>query len=303
MELRNLITFIYVAEQSSFSRTANLLNYSQSTVTAQIQKLEEELDVLLFERINKTVRLTNAGQQFLQYAQKIIRTSEDAKIALKNLPIESGELRIAMAESIANTFFPEILERFHQLYPKIRVTLYTAGTDNLFSKLRHNEADLVYTLDKRIYSSEIITVMEQKEEVFFVASPKHRLANKYCLIEELLDEDFLLTEKDMSYRRHLEEYLASKSLEINPFLELGNVEILKSLVEKNVGISFLPEFTVNKQIKEHKLAKIKIVENFKVWRQLIYHKHKWVTAPMKVMINLIKDYECERKNFVNNKSL
>lgn len=303
MELRNLITFIYVAEQSSFSRTANLLNYSQSTVTAQIQKLEEELDVLLFERINKTVRLTNAGQQFLQYAQKIIRTSEDAKIALKNLPIESGELRIAMAESIANTFFPEILERFHQLYPKIRVTLYTADTDNLFFKLRHNEADLVYTLDKRIYSSEIITVMEQKEEVFFVASPQHRLVNKYCLIEELLDEDFLLTEKDMSYRRYLEEYLASKSLEINPFLELGNVEILKSLVEKNVGISFLPEFTVSRQIKKHKLAKIKIAEKFKVWRQLIYHKHKWVTVPMKVMINLIKDYEYERKNFVNNKRL
>lgn len=178
MELRNLKTFLYVAEQCSFSKAAILLNYSQSTVTAQIQKLEEELDILLFERINKTVRLTNAGQAFLKYAHEIIRTSEDAKKALKNLPIETGELRIAMAESIANTFFPEILERFHQLYPKIKVTLYTAGTDSLFHKLRHNEADLLYTLDKRIYSSEIVTVMEKKEEVFFVASPKHRLAGK-----------------------------------------------------------------------------------------------------------------------------
>ena len=143
-----------------------------------------------------------------------------------------------MAESIANTFFPEILERFHQLYPKIKITLYTAGTDSLFHKLRHNEADLVYTLDKRIYSSEIVTVMEKKEEVFFVASSKHRLAGKNCLIEDLLGEDFLLTEKDMSYRSHLEEYLASKSLEINPFLELGNVEILKSLVEKMQAFLF-----------------------------------------------------------------
>ena len=210
---------------------------------------------------------------------------------MKNLPIETGELRIAMAESIANTFFPEILERFHQLYPKIKVTLYTAGTDSLFHKLRHNEADLVYTLDKRIYSSEIVTVMEKKEEIFFVASPKHRLAGRNCLIEDLLGEDFLLTEKDMSYRRHLEEYLASKSLEINPFLELGNVEILKSLVEKNAGISFLPEFTIKRQLEEQRLVKINIPEVFKVWRQLIYHKHKWVTASMKVMIDLIRDYE------------
>ena len=297
MELRNLKTFLYVAEQCSFSKAAILLNYSQSTVTAQIQKLEEELDILLFERINKTVRLTNAGQAFLKYAHEIIRTSEDAKKALKNLPIETGELRIAMAESIANTFFPEILERFHQLYPKIKVTLYTAGTDSLFHKLRHNEADLLYTLDKRIYSSEIVTVMEKKEEVFFVASPKHRLAGKNCLIEDLLGEDFLLTEKDMSYRRHLEEYLASKSLEINPFLELGNVEILKSLVEKNAGISFLPEFTIKRQLEEQRLVKINIPEVFKVWRQLIYHKHKWVTASMKVMIDLIRDYGYDKKNF------
>ncbi len=302
MELRNLITFIYVAEQSSFSKTANLLNYSQSTVTAQIQKLEEELEVLLFERINKTVRLTNAGQEFLNYAQKIIRTTEDAKIALKNLPIESGELRFATAESIANTFFPVILEKFHKLYPKVSIVLYTAGTDDLFYKLRRNEVDLVYTLDKRIYSSEIVTVMEKLEEVFFIASPDNPLTKKKCIISDLLGQDFLLTEKDMSYRRHLEEYLASKSLEINPFLELGNVEILKSLVEKNVGISFLPEFTVKENLKQKTLAKIEVPEVFKVWRQLIYHKNKWVTAPMKAMMDLIQKFETNmQKNIEKNK--
>ena len=67
----------------------------------------------------------------------------------------------------------------------------------------------------------------------------------------------------MSYRRHLEEYLASKSLEIDPFLELGNVEILKSLVEKNAGISFLPEFTIKRQLEEQRLVKINIPEVFK----------------------------------------
>jgi len=296
MELRHLRYFVAVVEEQSITKAADKLCIAQPPLSRQIQKLEEELDILLFERINKTVRLTNAGQAFLKYAHEIIRTSEDAKKALKNLPIETGELRIAMAESIANTFFPEILERFHQLYPKIKVTLYTAGTDSLFHKLRHNEADLLYTLDKRIYSSEIVTVMEKKEEVFFVASPKHRLAGKNCLIEDLLGEDFLLTEKDMSYRRHLEEYLASKSLEIN-------VEILKSLVEKNAGISFLPEFTIKRQLEEQRLVKINIPEVFKVWRQLIYHKHKWVTASMKVMIDLIRDYEYDKKNFSQNKSL
>ena len=82
-----------------------------------------------------------------------------------------------------------------------------------------------------------------------------------------------------------------------------NVEILKSLVEKNAGISFLPEFTIKRQLEEQRLVKINIPEVFKVWRQLIYHKHKWVTASMKVMIDLIRDYEYDKKNFSQNKSL
>lgn len=101
----------------------------------------------------------------------------------------------------------------------------------------------------------------------------------------------------MSYRRHLEEYLASKSLEINPFLELGNVEILKSLVEKMQAFLFARIYD-KRQLEEQRLVKINIPEVFKVWRQLIYHKHKWVTASMKVMIDLIRDYEYDKRILV-----
>ena len=291
MELRNVKTFLYVAEQGSFSKTATILNYSQSTVTAQIQKLEEELGVLLFERIHKYIRLTPQGEEFLQYAHKMIRLSESAKSALQKLPDESGYLRIAMAESICDTFFPIILEKFHELYPKIKICLETEGTGRLHSMLQHNDTDLVYTLDKRIYSSELVTVMEKKEAVVFVASSEHEIANKKCTLKDLMSCDFLLTEKNMSYRKHFDEYIAANSWEVEPFLEHGSVEILKGLVKKNVGISFLPEFALKEDLRQKKLVKIDVPEEFYVWRQLIYHKKKWVTAPMRAMINLIKSFE------------
>ena len=199
MELRNIRTFLTVAEQCSFSKAADILDYSQSTVTTQIQQLEQELGTLLFERIHKTVRLTASGVEFIDYAQRILRTTEDAKSAMKKLPNESGELRIAMAESLCTAFFPEILELYHKKYPNVNLHILTGDTDDMFYMLRHNEVDMVYTLDKRIYSSDLITALEKEEKVHFVASPDYPHSDRSLSLKELSESEFILTEKDMSY--------------------------------------------------------------------------------------------------------
>ena len=292
MELRNIKTFLCVAEQCSFSKAAVMLGYSQSTVTTQIQQLEQEFGTLLFERIHKTVRLTAAGTEFVGFAQKMLLTADEAKNAMKRLPEENGELRIAMAESLCSTFFPDILERYHKEYPNVDLSITTGGTDDIFYMLRHNEADMVYTLDRRIYSTDLVTALEKEENVYFVASPSYSAAGKAVTLEELTKYDFILTEKNMSYRKHLDELMASKSLQIRPFLELGSVEMIRTLVEKGIGISFLPCYAVKDSIKNGTLVKIDVSENqIEVWRQLIYHKNKWVSPAMRAMIKLIKEYE------------
>lgn len=292
MELRNIKTFLCVAEQCSFSKAAVMLGYSQSTVTTQIQQLEQEFGTLLFERIHKTVRLTAAGTEFVGFAQKMLLTADEAKNAMKRLPEENGELRIAMAESLCSTFFPDILERYHKEYPNVDLSITTGGTDDIFYMLRHNEADMVYTLDRRIYSTDLVTALEKEENVYFVASPSYSAAGKAVSLEELTKYDFILTEKNMSYRKHLDELMASKSLQIRPFLELGSVEMIRTLVERGIGISFLPCYAVKDSIKNGTLVKIEVSENqIEVWRQLIYHKNKWVSPAMRAMIKLIKEYE------------
>lgn len=292
MELRNIKTFLCVAEQCSFSKAAVMLGYSQSTVTTQIQQLEQEFGTLLFERIHKTVRLTAAGTEFVGFAQKMLLTADEAKNAMKRLPEENGELRIAMAESLCSTFFPDILERYHKEYPNVDLSITTGGTDDIFYMLRHNEADMVYTLDRRIYSPDLVTALEKEENVYFVASPSYSAAGKAVTLEELTKYDFILTEKNMSYRKHLDELMASKSLQIRPFLELGSVEMIRTLVERGIGISFLPYYAVKDSIKNGTLVKIDVSENqIEVWRQLIYHKNKWVSPAMRAMIKLINEYE------------
>ena len=117
MELRNINTFLHIAELHSFSRTARQLGYSQSAVSSQIAQLEAELGAPLFDRVGKTVRLTDAGQTFLGYARTLLATAQQAQAALQPARQISGSLRIALADSVCSTFLPGLLKRYHALCP------------------------------------------------------------------------------------------------------------------------------------------------------------------------------------------
>ena len=125
MELRNINTFLHIAELHSFSRTARQLGYSQSAVSSQIAQLEAELGAPLFDRVGKTVRLTDAGQTFLGYARTLLATAQQAQAALQPARQISGSLRIALADSVCSTFLPGLLKRYHALCPQVELVLCT----------------------------------------------------------------------------------------------------------------------------------------------------------------------------------
>ena len=122
MELRTVNTFLHIAELHSFSRTARQLGYSQSAVSSQIAQLEAELGTPLFDRVGKTVRLTDAGQTFLRYARTLLETAQQAQAALQPAQQVRGSLRIALADSVCSTFLPGLLQRYHARCPSTRWT-------------------------------------------------------------------------------------------------------------------------------------------------------------------------------------
>ena len=126
MELRNINTFLHIAELHSFSSAARELGYSQSAVSAQISQLETELGTPLFDRVGKTVRLTDAGQTFQSYARTLLITAQQAKAALLPARAVSGTLRVALADSVCSTFLPDLLQQFHALCPQVELVLRTA---------------------------------------------------------------------------------------------------------------------------------------------------------------------------------
>ena len=169
MELRNINTFLHIAELHSFSRTARQLGYSQSAVSSQIAQLEAELGAPLFDRVGKTVRLTGAGETFLGYARTLLATVEQAQAALQLPQQISGRLRIALADSVCSTFLPDLLQRYHAQFPQVELVLCTATDDGMLQMLTTNQVDLAYTLDHPLLQPTLVRAVDVPEPVCFIA--------------------------------------------------------------------------------------------------------------------------------------
>lgn len=289
MDFKSLNTFIQVAELNSFTKAGEKLGYSQPTVSFQIKQLEQELGIQLFERIGHTITLTDSGRQALSYAQEICRMS-DKMISSKMVDTTpKGNINLAMADSLCTPMIINNFNKFREMYPQISLNIKTAGTDELFRLLDHNEADIVCTLDNHIYSTNYIISNEEKVDIHFICSADNPLANNTTLtVNDLLNEPFLLTEKGMSYRRLLDENMAKSSIEIKPVLEIGSADLICKLIKDNMGISFLPDYVTKSAVEKGDIVKLNVADfNVELWKQLLYHRDKWVSQQMQAVIDYL----------------
>lgn len=291
MDLKSLNTFIQVAELGSFSRAGEKLGYSQPTISIQIKQLEQDLGIKLFDRIGHAVRLTDKGHDALVYAQRICHMCNEMAQGGGLQSEAKGVIRVAMADSLCTPMIRTCFSGLREHYPNISLNVTTAGTTELFRLLNHNEVDLVCTLDSHFYNTNYIVASEEKVGVHFVVSANHPLAKAESLsIKDLPTQDFLLTEKDMSYRRLLDERLARDSVELHPILEIGSADLICKLVEDGAGMSFLPDYVTENAVRRGTIVRLSM-QDFKpeLWKQLIYHREKWVSLPMQAVIRHLAD--------------
>ena len=292
MELRNLITFIQVAELGSFTKAAEQLGYSQSTVSFQIKQLEEELDCLLFERINHTVTLTERGRELVSYAHQIRTLTDEFKESLSTEEL-TGHIHIVAPDSVCEEILYAHYIDFHNKFPFISIKFTTADTSVMFEMLDHNEADAIITLDSHNYRKDYIIAKEEFLPMHFVTNANSRFAGKQNLkMQDIINEPFILTEYGQGYRRVFDKELAKKSLEISPVLEVGRTDIITDLLTKSNMISFLPDFVTKPLVESGVLCYLDITDmNIEIWKQLIYHKNKWISKSLKTFISYVKANE------------
>lgn len=233
MEIRNLESFIQVAELGSFTKAAESLGYTQSSVSTQIRQLEKELGIPLFERINHRVRLTEKGKEILNLTHELFRTAEAIKKTADNPLTLSGHIRIATAPSLCHWLFQNNFEQFHRHFPDISLEVISTSTEEMFRLLSQNEIDLVYTLDHHIYDRNYVIAYEAPVSCHFFCSSAHPLASRESVpVKQLIHESFILTERNTSYQKLLDQHLTSLSLEITPFLELSDTSLITQMLQK-----------------------------------------------------------------------
>ncbi len=293
MELRNLITFIHVAELGSFTKAAEQLGYSQSTISFQIKQLEDELDCLLFERINHTITLTERGRELVSYAHRIRALTDDFKESLTKEDECCGHIHIVTPDSLCEEMLYSHYIDFHSKYPNISIKFTTADTSVMFDMLDHNEADAIITLDSHSYRRDYVIAKEEPLAMHFVTSSKSKFANKRGLkITDIAGEPFILTEYGQGYRRVFDKELAKKSIEITPVLEIGRTDIITNILTKSDMISYLPDFVTREFIETGELCYLDVRDmNVEIWKQLIYHKNKWMSKSLKTFIEYIVETE------------
>ena len=204
-----------------------------------------------------------------------------------------GHIHIVTPDSVCEEMIYSYYIDFHNQYPNISIKFTTADTSVMFDMLDHNEADAIITLDSHSYRKDYVIAKEQPLSMHFVTNPRSEFAGRQGLkMQDIASAPFILTEYGQGYRRVFDKELAKKSIDITPVLEIGRTDIITHVLEGSDMISYLPDFVTAKQVKEGKLCYLDVCDmNLEIWKQLIYHKNKWMSKSLKTFIEYVKEHE------------
>lgn len=258
MDLRQLATFRMVATTLNFSQAARVLGYAQSTVTMQIQALEADLGVTLFNRLGKNIQLTEAGTRLLIHSERLLEMAEETRNRVTGSASLTGTLVIGAPETICTYRLPPVLRRFRAEMPGIRLIFRPLTYAELLKHAKDGTLDLTFLLQEPIHSSQLHIEPLRREPMTIIAAPDHHLAHcENVLPADLEYETLLLTERGCGYRRLFERVLHEAGIFPAAQMEFHSVEAIKQCVMANVGVAILPLVAVEESLAAGQLVALK----------------------------------------------
>jgi LysR family nitrogen assimilation transcriptional regulator len=240
MELRSLHYFVRIAELGSITRASAHLHVAQPALTRHVQRLEDELDVTLFTRANRGVRLTEGGQKLLESAQRILRDVERAGDEIRaHKAHPSGKIVLAVTPTLCPVVVPELFARMRRHYPMIELKVVHAGMVRLEEFLVDGRVDLAL-LSEISKSRLILSTRLAEEEMVLVTRPAAR-PREFVSPDELSRTALILGD---GLRAAMETLLAGRGVELQVDTELNDHETIRLMVQQGVGASILPHSSV-----------------------------------------------------------
>lgn len=253
MEIDQLRYFCAIVDAGGFSRAAQSIHVSQPSLSQQIRKLEDDLGARLFDRLGRSVRLTELGRAFLPRARGVLREIESARGEVQERKESlGGTICVGVIPTIAPYFLPPLVAEFSRKQPQARVTVVEEITPLLLERLRSASMDVAIValpLPIPVRSHEFETFPLLKEKLYAVLGKKHHLAGRGALaLADLRDEAFLLLRDGHCFRETA--VAACKRAQVNPRIvfESGQFSSILSMVSAGLGVSVVPEMAIEKRL-------------------------------------------------------
>jgi DNA-binding transcriptional LysR family regulator len=254
-----LNAFRILAETKSFTKTAERLFRTQPAISQMIASLEDEIGENLFIRQGRSVILTQAGEILLEHSNEAFRTVEQGLYRIDALKeLKHGKLTISTSDTTAYYILPEVLKRFRMKYPAVDVRILCKPSPVSAAQVLSGDADIgivTLPLDNPKLNSEVLVIRED----VCICSPGHVLSKrKKIMFRDLANYPLLLLDRGSSTRTYIDERLARENIRPKIIMELGNIEVIKKLVQLEFGISIVPLISVQSEINEKRLHAVRI---------------------------------------------
>ncbi|MGB0722971.1 MAG: LysR family transcriptional regulator [Gammaproteobacteria bacterium] len=295
--LKQLRAFCYAAQTNSISKAAEKLFLSQPTVSLQIQALERELDIALFERRGPSIRLTPEGEVLQELASPLVEGIDalPQTFAAHCGRLENGELNIAAGESTILYILPETMKKFEKDYPGIRVKLHNVtGRDGL-AMIKSDECDFA-----------VGSMLDVPDEINYnpifnydpvlITPPDHPLAklDRDIELSDISPHGMILPPRHLSTWRLVDLVFKQHDLDYNVALEAGGWEVIKKYVEEGLGISIVTELCLR---GDEKLARIPLTRFFpKRSYGVVMRRGKFLSPQAKRFIDMLDPQFFERSD-------
>jgi len=289
LDLTYFHTFREVAECKSFTKAGEKLGYAQSSITTQIQKIEKEYNVQLFERFGREMRLTPPGEILLKITNQMLELFEASKEKVANQ--SGGTLSIGAIDSLASYYLPSFLQVIRDKYEEVTIKLQTDQESAIIEKIKNGEIDIALLLDKNSPDPSLNCYAIKEEPLLLIVNSEHPLASLPKIeLHHLHGLEWIMSEESCLYRTMLEKVLKDNQINYKIGLELGNPEAVKRCVRNGLGIAILPQMVVEEEIHRKELIALPFQHReIQLRLQLIIHPKKWMSKPLTDFIQFLQD--------------
>jgi DNA-binding transcriptional LysR family regulator len=259
VSLRQLSVFAAVARHASFARAAEELHLTQPAVSMQVKELEATVQLPLFERAGRSVRLTAPGEYLLVYARRVLAVLREAETAMAGLRgVEGGRMTIGMV-STAEYFVPRLLARFRAEHPAVEMRLSIGNNrESLVRQLRDNEVDLA-VMGRPPRELDARAEPFAANPLGIIAAPGHALARRRRVAPKALEaEPFIVREPGSGTRAAMEQFFRDQRIAPPRAMEMSSNETIKQAVIADMGLAFVSLHTVALELSVGQLVALKV---------------------------------------------